>query len=480
MIAQPIRDVSGKIAAGSIAALLLTFFAFRLDFNLSSATSIQLFLVAVIALRWGFLEASVVSLLSVACLDYFFTKPLFSFFIVDSHNWVALGTFETVALFISTLSNRVNRHARESEMRHVQLQKLYQLSEHVLGLDHKEPVEQQLANLMRSSLAVKGVALWNAYDVSMGKCGKYDVTDNEVRSIYFMEINGDDLSAGISRRVLRVGKRPIGSLFLCGHLLDVATVNAAAALAAGAIERARSFSTEARAEAARQSEQLRSAILDGLAHAFKSPLTTIQVSSSGLLAMNTLSGTEEKLVSLIDRHASHLNDLTNHLLLTAKMDAGDLKVRREEIDLAQLMQSSVEESSQELSGHAIDIRLTGRQSMIWADRKLLQMAFMQLLDNAIKYGTPGSSIAIGIEEEQAELLITVKNEGSFIPPGEREKVFQRFYRCSESLRTISGTGIGLFVVRRITEAHQGRAWVNSDPVNGTAFVIALPRLAMEN
>jgi len=116
---------------------------------------------------------------------------------------------------------------------------------------------------------------------------------------------------------------------------------------------------------------------------------------------------------------------------------------------------------------------------VWADRKLLQMAIVQLLDNAAKYGSPSSSIAIEIEHERTELLITVKNRGSFIPLDEREKVFQRFYRCPGSVRTISGTGIGLSVVRRITEAHQGRAWVNSDPVEGTAFVITLPYLVME-
>jgi two-component system, OmpR family, sensor histidine kinase KdpD len=479
MIAKRILDVSRRVAAGCVAALFLTFLAYRFHFNLSSATSVHLFLVAAIALRWGFLEASIVSLLSVVCLDYFFTEPLFAFYMSDSRDWVALGTFEAAALLVSSLSNQVSRHARESELHQSRLQKLYDLSQQILLLDREGAVEQQLVHLIRSSLQVRGVALWNAYDLHLGKSGECDFSDEEVRSAYLMEKGGDDLATGISRRVLRLGTRPIGSLFLYGHSLDAASVNAAASLAAVAIERARSFSTEANAEAAKQNEQLRSAILDGLAHAFKSPLTTILTSSSGLLAMNTLSGTEKKLVSLIDRHAGRLSDLANHLLLTAKLDTGDLKVRREEIDLAQFIQDSIAESSQELDGHAVDVRLNAQPSMVWADRKLLQMALVQLLDNAVKYGSPGSSIAIAVEGEQRELLITVKNEGSFIPHGEREKVFQRFYRCSGSVGTISGTGIGLSVVRRITEAHQGRAWVNSDPVNGTAFTITLPRMVME-
>jgi len=94
---KTIRSVSIRAAAGSAAALLLTGIAFRLHFNLSSATSLHLFLIAAIALRWGLLEASLVSLLSVACLDYFFTDPLFAFYISDSHDWVALATFEAAA-----------------------------------------------------------------------------------------------------------------------------------------------------------------------------------------------------------------------------------------------------------------------------------------------------------------------------------------------------------------------------------------------
>lgn len=472
-----IRDTSRRVLVGSVASMLIAFLAYRAGFNLSAATSVHLFLVSAIALRWGFVEASIVSLVSVACLDFFFTQPLFVFFVNNSHDWVALGTFETAALFISKLSNQVSRHARESEMHQAQLQKLYELSEHILLLDPKGPVEQQLAELVRSSLHIQCAVLWNAHDGRFGTSGECDISTNELRATYFKNENQDDPVAGVSRRVLRLGAGPLGSLLLCGHALDSATVNATASLAAIAIERTRLFSAEANAEAARQSEQLRSSILDGLAHAFKSPLTTIMVSSSGLLAMNTLSGTEQRLVSLIDQHAGHLSDLTNHLLSTAKLDTRDLQLEREMFDVAELIHNSLEVSSNELDGHSVDVQPAMRFTPVWADRKLVQMALLQLLDNAAKYGAPGSSIAIVVEEAQTELLISVKNEGSFIPPDEQGKVFQRFYRCSGSGSTVSGTGIGLSVVKRITEAHHGRTWVESDPHDGTTFIMTLPRAA---
>jgi two-component system, OmpR family, sensor histidine kinase KdpD len=478
MIKKTIRDVAVRIAVGIAAALLITWVAYRFHFNLSSATSIHLFLITAIALRWGFLEASIVSLLSVACLDYFFTQPLFRFYMTDTHDWVALVTFESVALLVSRLSNQVSRHARESEMHRSQLQKLYELSQNVLLLDRQKPVDQQLASLIQATLQAKGVALWNAYDLHLCRSGTCEVTDDELRSTYFTERNVDDSVAATSRRVLRSGTRPIGSLVICGHSLDDASINATASLTAVAIERARSFSAESSAEAARESEQLRSSVLDGLAHAFKTPLTTIRSSSSGLLEMDTLSGTEKRLVALIDQHAEHLNDLTTRLLRTARIDNADLKLKREQIDLMQLIQSSIKASAQELGAHPVHLQ-AARRGTVWADRQLLEMALFQLLDNAAKYGSPDSSITIDVQEEQAETLISIRNEGSFIPPDEREKIFKRFYRSPGSDRRASGTGIGLSVVKRITEAHQGRAWVNSGEHTGTTFFLTLPRTAKE-
>jgi two-component system sensor histidine kinase KdpD len=474
-----IRLITLKIGVGIAAALFITWVAYRFHFNLSSATSIHLFLVTAIALRWGFLEASIVSLLSVACLDYFFTQPLFRFYMTDTHDWVALVTFESVALLVSRLSNQVSGHAREAEIHRSQLQKLYELSQNVLLLDQQKPIDQQLTNLIQATLEAKGVALWNAYDLHLCTSGTSETPDDEVRSTYFTERNEDDSLTATSRRVLRSGTRAIGSLVICGHSLDNASINATASLAAVAIERARSFSAESSAEAARQSEQLRSAVLDGLAHAFKTPLTTIRSSSSGLLEMNTLSGAEKRLVALIDQHAEHLNDLTTRLLRTARIDNAELKLKREQIDLTQLIRNSIEASRQDLGAHPVHLEPGTRCIIVWADRQLLEMALFQLLDNAAKYGSPDSLIAIDVQEEPAETLISIRNEGSFIPPQEREKIFKRFYRSPGSDRKASGTGIGLSVVKRITEAHQGRAWVNSGEHTGTTFFLTLPRTAKE-
>lgn len=473
------REVSAKMLVGVGAALSITCVAFYLRFNLSSATSLHLLLVTVVALRWGFFEASVVSLVSVACLDYFFTEPLFKLYMSDPHDWVALATFESVALLVSRLSNQVSRHARESEVHRLHLKKLYELSQNILFLDLQKPVDLQLANLIQATLQVNGVALWNAYDLRLCVSGVCDVTEDEVRGTYFTESNEDDSVTMTSRRVLRSGTRAIGSLVIFGHSFDAASINATASLTAVAIERARSFSAESSAEAARQSEEIRSAILDGLAHAFKTPLTTIRSSSSGLIEMDTLSGTEKRLVVLIDQQADRLSDLATRLLRTARIDNANLKLRREHINLMQLIRDSIADCSQELGTHPVTLQPNPERSTVWVDKQLLKMALFQLFDNAAKYGGAESSITVGVQEERTEILIGIRNEGSFIPPEERQNIFKRFYRSPGSNLKAPGTGIGLSVVKQVTEAHQGRAWVSSDLRTGTTFFLALPRAANE-
>jgi two-component system sensor histidine kinase KdpD len=471
---------------GCVASLVLSLTAFRLHFNLSSATSAHLFLVVIIALRWGFLEASIASIVTVGCLDYFFTEPLFAFYISDSQDWVALITFEAAALLVSRLSDRVGLLGREAERQQARVQMLYEISQQFLLLDPTHDVGQELAMLLQRAIGARGVALWNSYDLRLAKSGDCDMNEEEVRAVFFAESNDDNLSRGTSSRNLRIGTKTIGALVIYDHPLDAKSIDAIAALSAIAIERARSFATESRAEAARLSEQLRSAILDGLAHAFKSPLTTIRVSSSGLLEMGTLSGTEQRLVTLIDKQATQLTDLSNHLLTTAKLDSGNLRLHREPINLDELLETLRESEAQDSVCEAQDSEETPAVNApsqpgvtVAADRRLLSMALSQLLDNAYKYGSPSSSPRLSYKQGNEETVIMVTNEGSFIPADERDKVFRRFYRCASSAKTVAGSGIGLSVVRRIAEAHQGRAWVESDPAIGTTFAIALPRLKQE-
>jgi two-component system, OmpR family, sensor histidine kinase KdpD len=468
-----------RFAAGIGLVLFATAFSFYFHFNLSAATSLHLLFVVLIALQWGFPEASVASLLSVGCLDYFFTEPLFQLTIANRHDWLALIIFETVALLVSRLSSKLKIHAAAADAQRSRLQMLYELSQNILLLNRHEAAEPQLVNLIRTILKVGSVSLWDAYEVRLYQSPNSAITEDEVRSVFFTEQDTDDSANAISKRVLRIGTRPIGSLVFCDHSLDAMTVDAVASLTAIAIERARSFSAETNAEAARRSEQLRSTVLDALAHAYKTPLTTIKSSSSGMLEIGSLSEVQKDLVSLIDDEVEHLIELTDRLLRTAELDRASLKLKRREVNSLELVGDVVNQYKKDTNQHVFEIETPTSGIVILADRHLMRMVLEQLLDNAIKYACPHSRISVGVRDDEVETIISVHNEGSFIPREERQRIFERFYRGLGSEHRAAGTGIGLSVARRITEAHHGRIWVDSDPEAGTTFFIALPRMTKE-
>jgi two-component system sensor histidine kinase KdpD len=128
-----------------------------------------------------------------------------------------------------------------------------------------------------------------------------------------------------------------------------------------------------------------------------------------------------------------------------------------------------------LAGRPVHIQGQDGQAFVRADRELAGMALAQFLDNAHKYSDPASPISVSILPSPAEILISVRNFGPYIPPEDRERIFERFYRHPVSSLKVAGTGIGLSISRKIADAHRGRVWVTSDQENGNTFTLALPK-----
>src|SRR5580698_467489 len=288
-----------------------------------TAGLIDLVLVMLIAFRWGFLEAVVASVLAVGSLDFFYMVPIFSLYEHDPQDWISSGIFVTIALTAGHFAARIKQKAAQTESERTRLERLYLTSRDIIVMDRRKEVGAQLASLIADTFKVKAVALWDAREARMDKAGVNTVPDDEVRATYFHELCENDSVSRTFKRVLRLGTRPVGALYIADSSsdaqLDARSVDAIASLAAISLERAHSFIAESNAEAAKRSEQLRSTVLDGLAHAFKTPLATVQSASSGLLEINRLEDAERELVSLIDEEAARLAKLTNQVLQTAKL-----------------------------------------------------------------------------------------------------------------------------------------------------------------
>ncbi len=429
----------------------------------SSAGFLYLLLVVIIALRLGFAAATVTSFLAVTCLNYYFVQPILTFRIADRADWVALITFELTALVVSRLSTQVQQQARIARHQSSDRQKLYQLSRGMLLMDPHRPVASQVLGLIQATLHTESAALFDAaYARSYSIGVRSEEMESAARDAYIANRDENNASGDRWSRVLGLGGKAIGAIALRSDDLNSEVVDAVASVAAIAIERSQSLERAARAETAKHSEQLRSAVLDSLAHAFKTPLTTILAASSGLLEAGSLRGAELELITLIDQESERLNNLATQLLRTARLEEARMKPM-ETCNLREIVSQIVQDLSWELAGRPVTSEIPEPITKVLGDRELIAMGITQVVDNAAKYSTPGSVITISAENREKETIVAVHNFGPVILSEDRDRIFERFYRGRGSEHLAAGTGIGLSVTRRAAEAHTaGAPGVESD------------------
>jgi two-component system sensor histidine kinase KdpD len=465
----------GESLAGCWIIALLGFSGYVLHFNSAPVGFLFLLVVVSVAILCGFWQATIVSILACACLDYFFYPPVLVFTISDPQDWVALGAFELSALVVSRVSSREQRSSKEATLQRTSMEQLYELSRSTLLINLHQPPGPQLTQLIQRIFAVKGVAIFDANSGQSDGAGMW--ADDEMdlaKECFLLQTDGEDSVTQTTRRQLRVGADTIGALVIRGGLSPL-VANALASLAAITLDRSVSFEKESRIEAAHQSERLRAAVLDSLAHAVKTPLTAIQTANAGLREVGTLNSPQRELVSLVEEESNQLGQLCTRLLQTAKLEAEELNLETEEIAVGDLVSKAIQKQSGHMGGHAVEVAVPDPAITVRGDCDLLSMAVAQFLDNAIKYSFRGTAIHVAARESHSEVLISVHNYGPTIPITDRERIFQRFYRSEGSSHLAAGTGIGLSTVKMAADAHRGHVWVISDANEGTTFFLSLPQ-----
>jgi two-component system sensor histidine kinase KdpD len=293
------------------------------------------------------------------------------------------------------------------------------------------------------------------------------------QNVYYFETSDDDPQTGLGRRVVRLGTVPVGSLLVRGETTPL-TNNAIASLIAITFDRYRAFANESRIETERRTEQLRATVLDSLAHAYKTPLTAIRAASTGLGEMGHLSAGQADLVALIDEQTGLLNDLTNRLLTTARLDAGEVTIHATPVGVGSLIEEVVDSLRDRLASMKVCVDLKDDNLVVCCDRQLMVMLLTQYIDNACKYSIFGTMITIRVVHVNAEAIFSVHSYGPVIPMEDRERIFNRYYRSSTQSNRASGTGIGLSVAKRAALIHGGYVWVTSEENEGTTFYAAIP------
>lgn len=393
--------------------------------------------------------------------------------ILVPNTWTLLSLV-LVALVVGHLTSRASFFLRKSQANRLEAEKLYEFTRNTSLLDLHQKPGPQLVELVQSIFDVEAVAIFDADLNEVYRVGEWFAdSENMVRNVYVFETVRDDRETGLARRVLRMGNLPIGAMLLRGNTSEL-TSNAIASLTAITFDRYHALANETRIENSRQAEQLRTTVLDSLAHAYKTPLTAIQAASSGLTEMGGLTASQAGLASLISEQTELLNTLTTRLLKTARLEAHDLTLHSEPIAIAPLIEDVVANARKELTSISVRVSLSREDLSVVGDRSLLEAMLTQFVDNAGKYADVGTEVTIEAAEESAAIVLSVNNVGSVIEQEDRERVFDRYFRSTSAENTTPGTGIGLSIARYAAQAHGGDVWVTSDQRHGTTFFASLP------
>ena len=460
--------------------LLITGCGFALHINLSTASLLYLLLIVFFAVHYGFWQASSISLAAVLCQNFFFAPPIFSFYVADRKNAIALVIFEVTALLVSRVSSSEKANTLEKERHQRKLERLYAVTRGALLLDLHDSPEQQMAHLILREFKPEAVAIMNAADNTIHSAGRWPFPPRPIAAqvIETRSYLGQPITTLCLRPVM-LGRETLGALLILGQAGPL-TMDSLASLVALTLDRHRAFTNEGIAQAARETEQLRTTVLDGLAHAFKTPLTIIRAASSGLLEIGHLDKLQGQLMEVIDEQSLRLDDLASRLLQTARVDPTNICLQTERVSVQALLEDVVREALEDWSGHGEEALLPSihvicdQDLRIVADHDMIASTLKELLENAAKYSTPGTAIRVSASKADAELLISVHNQGPVIRMDDRERIFECFYRSTDYSHSIPGTGIGLSFARRVTEVHGGHIWVISEEEQGTTFIFSLP------
>jgi two-component system sensor histidine kinase KdpD len=241
------------------------------------------------------------------------------------------------------------------------------------------------------------------------------------------------------------------------------------------MERSRALAAANQAEVAWQSDQLKSTLLDAIAHEFKTPLTSIKAAATALLETPlTANPSHKELVTIVDEEADRLGRLVTEAIQMAHIDAGRVSLNRKLESAGDIVAHAIAAVNSTIGEHALKIDVPASLPRVEADAELIELALRLILDNAIKYSPPASPITIQARLANNRLVLGVHSEGPGISEADQPKIFSKFYRAPLTSGNVPGTGMGLAIARDIVQAHQGQIWVDSSPGQGAEFCLSLP------
>jgi two-component system sensor histidine kinase KdpD len=464
------------VAAFAVIGITLVYHALL---RVNPTTVALTFLVGVLAVSatWGLRHAVVMAVAATLAFNYFFLPPIGTFTISDPQNWVALFAFLITAVIASQLSERAQREARNANERRREVERLYAFSQQLLSSENVAELLNLIPGYVVQSFGVKAaaVSLANRSDVYRSQPTNDGLDVHDLQLVCMRGEPKTDALGGVAFVPLRMGVRVVGSLGISGAIPSRQTLDAMSSLIAIAVERAGTIEKLGRAEAARESEQLRSVLLDSVTHEFRTPLTAIKASVTTLLGSSGLDGGQRHdLLTVIDEESDRLNRLVGEAAEMAALDADKVELQLEPHHIQQAVEEVLDDSKQILGHHPVEVRLPTDLPLVRMDLERIKEVLRHLLENAAKYSPAEAPIHVTGEVKHGILTTSIADRGPGIDDFEQSLVFDKFYRGRNHRFQVQGTGMGLAIAKAIVEAHGGRIGVTSQLGHGSVFYITLP------
>jgi len=298
-------------------------------------------------------------------------------------------------------------------------------------------------------------------------------TDNWIALLAFLvtAVTAGQLSARAKRRAeeAEAGRREIERLY--AELRDA-------------------FQRASHAEALRQSEKLKSALLDAVTHDLRTPLTSIKASITTLLdevrgrvdtePVKLDAESRVEMMEVIDEESDRLSRFISGLIELARIEAGELQLRRSWGAVDEIISAALSRAESITRNHQVELEVEKELPGVRVDERAVSEVVYTLIENAAKYSPKGSTIRITARRAGDELIeMGVEDEGPGIPIDLRERVFDKFFRATRDgdvrNRQPTGTGMGLAIAKGLVEAHEGSIWIESGHNgNGTRVLFTLP------
>lgn len=507
--------------------------------NLSMA---YLLVVLWLAVFFGRGPAILASLLAFLSYDFFFVPPTGTFLTEDPVQWISLLALLTTALVIGHLTAAVQAHASASFASQQRTARLYTLAQLIASTPDQLTLLQALVQQVAQTFAAAGVS---ACALVLPDPNNHPqmraVAPAEGRATEALRMAGSEpgslaewvLQHGVAARLpdrsaeqhnqpaddpifyvpLPSGNSVVGVLGIVGaspvrclvpHLFastakqpsqghigsptgpEAEFFAAFCGHIALALEQIALRQEAIHAEALRESDRLKNALLGSVTHDLRTPLASIKAATSSLLEPGMIwqENLPRELIATIDASIDRLSHLVRNLLDLSRLEAGVAELEYDWHDIGDLIASVLEqlELAGQLGDRQIVVAVPETMPLVLLDHGQIERVLTNLLENAFKYSPPDSGISVqaSVKENPPELEVRISDQGVGIPAQELEAIFEKFYRAQPvrlpwtNTPPPMGTGLGLAICRNIIRAHQGHIWAESAPGSGSTFYFTVP------